>query len=220
MLALEGIDGVGKSTAARALAERLRARGLDVAMHDFPVYDEPRFGPVIAAFLRGDLRIEGDRTPYVVAGLFAGNRAATAPQLRAERDAGRTLVCDRYHLSNAAYQGARLPAGASLDDFLQWVLDVELDVFGALRPDVSLWLRVPPELRPEREDAHARAYLEGREDDYEQDAALQQRVHDAYERLAELGAVVAVDCAPEGVLLPPDDVAAAVLAAAERALAP
>ena len=147
MLALEGVDGVGKSTATAALARLLSARGLDVAEHDFPVYEEPRFGPIIGAFLKGEVRIEGERTPEVVATLFAANRAATAPQLRAERDAGRTLLCDRYHLSNAAYQGARLPDPAKLDDFLDWILGVELDVMGALKPDVSLWLRLPLQLR-------------------------------------------------------------------------
>jgi dTMP kinase len=220
MIALEGVDGAGKSTATRAVAQRLRAGGLDVRVHDFPVYDEPRFGPLIAAFLRGELRVEGDRAPWLIATLFAGNRAATAGALRAELAGGATLVCDRYHLSNAAYQGAKLPPGASLDDFLAWVLDVELDVLGALRPDASIWLRVPLELRPARGRGDAaRAYLEGADEDvHEADAGLQRRVHEAYERLAALGAVVPVDCAPHGALLAPDEVAAAVLAAAAQAL--
>ena len=174
-------------------------------MHDFPVYDEPRFGPLLDAFLKGEVRIEGDRTPEVVATLFAANRAATAPQLRAERDAGRTLVCDRYHLSNAAYQGARLPDPSRLDAFLDWILGVELDVMGALRPDVSLWLRVPLDMRPHR----ARPG-----DVYERDLALQQRVHDTYERLAELGHVVAVDGVRDGQLLAPAEIARALRDAA------
>jgi dTMP kinase len=216
MIVLEGVDGVGKSTAAELVTRRLADRGLDVAHHDFPVYGEPHFGPLVAAVLNGGLRIEGDRRPEVIATLFAGNRAATAPALRAELDAGRTLLCDRYHLSNAAFQGAQLSDPAELDEFLQWVLDVELDILGVLRPDVCLWLRLPLELRPER-DGSSRAYLEGREDVYERDLALQARVHTAYEHLAGLGAVTPVDLAPEGVLLPPEAVADAVLAAIDAA---
>jgi dTMP kinase len=216
MIALEGVDGVGKSTAARLVAERLRGRGLDVAMHDFPVYDEPLFGPLTAGVLNGTIRIEGDRAPWVIASLFAGNRAATAPALRAERDAGRTLLSDRYHLSNAAFQGAQLKDPGLLDEFLEWVLDVELEVFGVLEPDICIWLRLPLALRPERDGAE-RAYLEGRDDVYERNLDLQQRVHAAYERLAQLGHVTAVDLAPQGTLLSPDAVAGAVLAAIDAA---
>jgi dTMP kinase len=204
MIVLEGVDGVGKSTASALLTERLRARGPDVALHDFPVYDEPRFGPLAAGVLDGSIRITGERAPWVIATLFAGNRAATAPALRAERDAGKTLLCDRYHLANAAYQGAQLQDPSQLDDFLAWLLDVELNIFGALRPDLCLWLKLPLELRPAR----------ARDDDvYERDLDLQRRVHGVYQRLAELGHVTAVDLAPDGELLPPDAVADALLAA-------
>ncbi|HEX6389702.1 MAG TPA: hypothetical protein VFZ89_09650 [Solirubrobacteraceae bacterium] len=204
MIVLEGVDGVGKSTASALVAARLRERGLDVALHDFPVYDEPRFGPLAAGVLDGSIRIAGERAPWVIATLFAGNRAATAPALAAERDAGKTLLCDRYHLANAAYQGAQLSDPAQLDAFLGWILDVELEIFGALRPDVCVWLKLPLELRPTR----------ARDDDvYERDLDLQRRVHGVYERLAQLGHVTAVDLAPDGELLAPEAVADAVLAA-------
>ncbi|MDX6677911.1 MAG: hypothetical protein QOE31_1963, partial [Solirubrobacteraceae bacterium] len=87
---------------------------------------------------------------------------------------------------------------------LEWLLDVELNIFGALRPDLSLWLKLPLELRPAR----------ARDNDvYERDLGLQQRVHGVYERLAELGHLTAVDLAPDGSLLEPDAVADALLAA-------
>jgi len=206
MIVLEGVDGVGKSTAAAGVAARLRKRGLEVVVHDFPVYEEPRFGPLAAGVLDGSIRIRGERAPWVIATLFAGNRAATAPALRAERDAGLTLLCDRYVFANAAYQGAQVPPD-ELDVFLEWLLAVELEVFGALRPDVCLWLRLPLKLRPHRDGG----------DVYERNLGLQQRVHHVYERLAELGHVTPVDLAPDGVLLAPDAVADAILAAIDTA---
>jgi dTMP kinase len=176
-------------------------------MHDFPVYDEPRFGPLAAGVLDGSITIGGERAPYVIATLFAGNRAATAPALQAERDAGRTLLCDRYHLANAAYQGAQVAPG-ELDAFLEWILDVELEIFGALRPDLCVWLKLALDLRPTR----------GRDEDvYERDLDLQQHVHGVYERLAKLGHVTPVELAPGGELLGPDAVADAVLAAIDAA---
>src|SRR5690242_6948866 len=107
MIVLEGVDGVGKSTASERVARQLTARGCDVAFHDFPRYDDPYFGPLTHAVLHGELKIDGPLRAKTIAALFAGNRAATAPQLQAELDAGRTLLCDRYTLANAAYQGAQ-----------------------------------------------------------------------------------------------------------------
>lgn len=208
MIVLEGVDGVGKSTAAALVADRLTARGCDIAFHDFPEYDDPAFGPLTRAVLDGSLRIEGAQKGRAIAALFAGNRAATAPALRAELAAGRTLLCDRYHLANAAYQGAQAADPDERDAVMRWVLDVELDVLGVLRPDLTVWLRLPLELRPPRGRAH---------DVYESDDAFQARVHDAYARLAELGELTAVDLAPDGALLSPEAVADAVLAAIDAA---
>lgn len=209
MIVLEGVDGVGKSTAAALVAERLTQRGCDVAFHDFPEYDDPAFGALTHAVLDGSLRIEGPLKGRAIATLFAGNRAATAGRLRSEQEAGRTLLCDRYHLANAAYQGAQATDPDERDAIMRWVLEVELEVLGVLRPDVSVWLRLPLDLRPPRGRDH---------DVFERDYAFQQRVHDAYARLAELGEITAVDLAPGGALLPPDDVADAVLAAVDAAL--
>jgi dTMP kinase len=203
MIVLEGVDRVGKSTAAQLVAARLRERGLDVAEHRSPAYDEPRFGPLTAGVLDGSIAVSGERAPWVVATLFAANRAATADALTAERSEGRTLVCDRYHLANAAYHGAQVPPERR-EEFVEWVLDVELRIFGVPRPDLCLWLKLPLELRPQRE----------RNDDlYERDLDLQRRVHDVYERLARLGHLVTVDIAPDGVLLSREAVADAILAA-------
>ncbi len=207
MIVLEGVDGVGKSTAAAGVATRLRERGMDVVVHDFPVYEEPRFGPLAAGVLDGSIRVSGERAPWVVASLFAGNRAAVAATLRAEHEAGLTLLCDRYHLANAAYQGAQVPR-EQLDVFLEWLLAVELEVFRVPRPDLCVWLKLALDLRPAR----------GRSEDvYERNLGLQQRVHGVYERLAELGHVTPVELAPAGELLGPDAVADAVLAAIDAA---
>ena len=106
----EGIDGSGKSTQARQLAERLRAAGHDVVETREP-YDCPA-GRKIRQMARSSERV----APEQELAWFQEQRRehvrdVIAPALRA----GRIVVCDRYFLSTVAYQGARgLDAAAIL----------------------------------------------------------------------------------------------------------
>ena len=100
---LEGIDGSGKSTQARLLADALRARGRDVLLTR-----EPGGSPGAEAIR--DLVLAGEPgrwSPVTEALLFTAARRdhlerAVEPALAA----GRTVVCDRYADSTRVYQGA------------------------------------------------------------------------------------------------------------------
>lgn len=213
LIALEGIDGAGKSTVIALLAERLREDGREVACYDFPDYDEPRFGPLVARFLRGDFGSLGDAEPWFVGMLFAGNRAERAAAIRADLAAGRTVLCDRYSYSNVAFQTAKLESGAERARLAHWLEHLEFELLGAPRPDVSFWLRVPPALRPAARARGERPYLDGRADVHESDEALQLRVHAAYEQLAESHRdIQVIECAPMGELLTPAAIADALRA--------
>lgn len=103
LLVIEGIDGTGKSTTARALADALRAAGDTVVLSREPT-DGP-FGRRIRELAR-----EGrdSVSPAQEAELFENDRREHARDVIAPAlDAGRTVVLDRYYFSTAAYQGAR-----------------------------------------------------------------------------------------------------------------
>jgi dTMP kinase len=212
LLAIEGVDGAGKSTVTALLVELLRERGHAVATYDFPVYDAPQFGPLIARFLRGGFGPMNQSEPWFVGMLFAGNRAELAPSLRADAAAGRVVVSDRFSYSNVAFQSAKLGPDEDRDAFADWLAHLEFEAFGVPRPAVSFWLHVPLALRPgvaaERGD---REYLDGGVDVHEADESLQLRVHEAYAYLAATRPdVETIECAPGGVLLPPAAVAEAL----------
>ena len=102
LIALEGLDGCGKSTQLVRLREALRARGRDAVLTR-----EPSDGPTgqrIRAMARSgqavapaeELRwFQDDRRDHVT--------RVVAPALAA----GRWVLTDRYFLSTVAYQGAR-----------------------------------------------------------------------------------------------------------------
>lgn len=81
-IVLEGLDGAGKSTQIRLLRRLLAERGVESEYVHFPRFDAPVYGELIARFLRGEFGGVGQVDPYLVALLFAGDRADFAPQIR------------------------------------------------------------------------------------------------------------------------------------------
>jgi dTMP kinase len=101
-ISLEGGEGVGKSTQVRALADALRARGIDVL-----VTREP--GGSKGAEMIRDLLLGGEDERWgakAEALLFAAARADHVEKvIRPALEAGRWVLSDRFADSSLAYQG-------------------------------------------------------------------------------------------------------------------
>ncbi len=184
-IVLEGLDGAGKSTQVQRLRRFFEERGLKVEYLHFPRFDAPVYGELIARFLRGEFGAADEVDSYLVALLFAGDRAGAAAQIRSWLDAGHVVLLDRYVWSNVAYQCAKLEGTDEERRRLrQWILDLEYGYNGIPRPDVSLFLDVPMgfvarKLAQQRE-GDDRAYLQGGQDIYESSLAFQRRVRETY----------------------------------------
>lgn len=101
LLVLEGIDGTGKSTQARLLADWLRSRGRDVVLSR-----EPTDGPHGTRLRQS--AATGRLSPEEELELFLLDRRQHIDELIAPAlAAGKTVVLDRYYFSTMAYQGAR-----------------------------------------------------------------------------------------------------------------
>jgi dTMP kinase len=101
LLAMEGIDGSGKSLQAAAVAAVLRARGMDCI-----VTHEPTTGPW-GMRLRESAR-KGRLSPAEELQAFLEDRKEHVRDvIRPGLQAGRVVITDRYYFSTVAYQGAR-----------------------------------------------------------------------------------------------------------------
>src|SRR5438445_2927519 len=100
-LSLDGLDGCGKSTQCRLLADWLRAQGREVTCCADPG------GTAVGDVLR-DLLLDRRRrmTLACEALLFMASRAQlTAEIIRPALEAGHVVISDRFLLANVVYQG-------------------------------------------------------------------------------------------------------------------
>lgn len=170
LIALEGIDGCGKSTQARLLVEALRRRGVPVGPLDAPgaVVREPGGTPLGEGIRELLLHRDHAVGAWAEALLYAAARSQLADAvLRPALAAGRVVVLDRYVDSSLAYQGHGRGLG------IDAVLQVNESATRGLFPDLSLVLDLPRRVAAARRSAAPdRIEAEGDE--------LQERVADGY----------------------------------------
>lgn len=211
-IVLEGLDGAGKSTQIRMLRQLFADRGVESEYVHFPRFDSPVYGQLIARFLRGEFGGVQEVDPYLVALIFAGDRADAAPQIRQWLDEGKAVVLDRYVYSNVGFQCAKLPAGEERDRLADWIVNLEFGHNALPRPDLSLFLDVPfaftERKLSEVREGDDRDYLQGGQDIHEASLQLQQDVRSVYlASAAKDPSLRVVDCSdasgamesPEGI---------------------
>ncbi len=134
-IVFEGTDGSGKSTQMKLLAQYLEKRGISVAMTHEPTASA--FGKLTHACMRGEV----ETGEYAIAAMFAADRLdhIENPEtgMLAMLAAGTTVLCDRYYFSSFAYNGGIVP--------LAWVEALNRPAMELLRPDLVLFLDLPPE---------------------------------------------------------------------------
>ncbi|MEO8290538.1 MAG: dTMP kinase [Gaiellaceae bacterium] len=167
-ITFEGVDGSGKTTQVRLLAEYLRGEGRDVVDTREPG------GTALGEQVR-DLLLHSDRVaPWAEASLFTAARAQLVDEvIRPALARGADVLCDRYIDSSLAYQGLARGLG------VERVLEVNLVATAGLLPDRTFLLLLPPEDAAGRRNAKPdRIESEG------EDFAAE--VDRAYRKLAEM----------------------------------
>lgn len=135
-ISMEGMDGCGKTTQREALVAHLRQLGWQIQVTREPGGDE------IAEKIR-TLILDPANTAMVdetEAFLYAASRAQNVRALiRPALAAGKAVVCDRFVDSSIAYQGGGRRLGT------RRVAEINAHAVDGTLPDVTIYLRMPPE---------------------------------------------------------------------------
>jgi dTMP kinase len=203
LITIEGLDGAGKSTLARGLADELAARGCAVALLREPGGVE--VSERIRALVQDPLLAVAPRAEAL---LYAAARAQLVDErLTPLLDQDMVVLLDRFVDSSLAYQGAGRALG--IDE----VRAINRFATGPLTPDRTLLLRLSPAdgRARQRERADSPDRIEGESEDFflATAAAYEQLARDEPERIRSLDASQ-----------PPEQVLSDALAAVSDLLAP
>jgi dTMP kinase len=139
-LTLEGIDGSGKSTQMRLLAEALRRDGHEVLTTFEP--GDTNIGRIVRQAV---LEIHEDVDPMAEILLFASDRAQHVQHLiRPALSEGKIVISDRYADSTRVYQGV---ARGFPSELVEQVVELAT---GGLKPDLTLFYDISVEEALER----------------------------------------------------------------------
>ena len=140
-IAFEGIDGSGKSTQVKLLAEFLTHKGHKVYTTYEPT--DSRIGVMIRDIFNH--RMEGDQR--VIAALFAADRLNhllnKTDGILKKLAEGYTVITDRYYFSSYAYHSVH-----NID--MEWVIQANALSADLLRPDLNIYIDISPEVSMER----------------------------------------------------------------------
>ena len=203
-IVIEGVDGAGKTTQIKKLAENLTARGHKVYVTCEPTCKSTLHAPTAVGAMIGDVLLgKLEMTPTGMAALFLADRILhnTDPEIgiKAALERGEWVICDRYYYSSFAYQGK--------DTDLDWVVRQNLDCPDIMRPDVCIFLDLSPEVARTRRDARETA-----QEIFERPEVKQSSIRDTFlavfDRLDDNIRIIDAD----GTI---DEVAARILCAVE-----
>ncbi|NJM35134.1 MAG: dTMP kinase [Rhodomicrobium sp.] len=200
-ITLEGGEGAGKSTQAKVLRDKLADYGYDVVLTREPG-GSPRAEAIRALLLSGKAKRFGPMGETLL--FYVARDSHLELTIRPALARGSWVVCDRFHDSTRAYQGAAGGASMAAIDALERI------VVGQTMPDLTLILDLPPEEGLKR--AAARAGSEGQETDRFE--AMSLRFHqNLREEFLEIAKAEPWRCVVINASQPPEKVASDIWAA-------
>ncbi|MCK5466534.1 thymidylate kinase [Candidatus Parcubacteria bacterium] len=143
LIVIDGIDGAGKATQTKILIRHLKKLKHKTATLDFPQYYNNFFGKMTGRFLNGEFGDAPNTNPYLASVLYAADRWETKNKIEKWLREGKIVILDRYSSSNQIHQGGKISDPKKRKQFLDWLEEMEFNVFKIPKPDLIIFLNVP-----------------------------------------------------------------------------
>lgn len=143
---IDGTDASGKQTQFEKLQERLKKENIDYRVISFPNYDSPS-SALVKMYLSGEFGENAKNiSPYVASTFFAVDRYATfKKELEEYYESGGIILADRYTTANMVHQAGKIDNKEEREKFLNWLWDLEFNLYKLPEPTKVFFLDMPPE---------------------------------------------------------------------------
>ncbi|MCX7714346.1 MAG: thymidylate kinase [Clostridia bacterium] len=144
LIAIDGVDASGKQTHTQMLYDRFVSDGIPVRKLSFPMYEKPS-SSLVKQYLSGAFgKNPEDVNAYAASTFFAADRFATyRTDWGKDYQSGTLILADRYVASNMIHQAGKITDINEKNRFLDWIYDLEYNIYGLPKPDVQIFLDMP-----------------------------------------------------------------------------
>jgi dTMP kinase len=202
LIVICGTDGSGKGTQFRLLIDRLLQDGIDIRMTDFPQYGKKSAG-MVEEYLNGKYGSADDVGPYRASVFYACDRYDASHEMKRWIDEGKLIVSNRYVSANKGHQTGKIRDLAEREKYLDWLNNLEYNMFGIPKEDLNIMLYVPPEIGQKLVDKKQKGSHAGgqKRDIHEADINHLKNASDAYLYVAKKERWEIIDCTKNGELM-------------------
>ena len=207
LIVIDGTDGSGKATQVALLTEHLKKEGHKVKIVDFPEYYKNFFGAFIGHCLSEQYYNFLNVHPKIVSVIFAADRWESSEEMREWLKKGYVVIANRYVSAKQIHQGGKIKSAKKRNDFLKWLNEMEYDVFGIPKPNLTLYLSLPTKIVLELLDNRGsskmqREYLKRAKDVHEADVNfLINSRKSALKLEKEVPNFIKIECSEKGKIL-------------------
>ena len=145
LFVIDGTDGSGKQTQFDLLKKHLTEDGIEYRTVSFPNYDSPS-SSLVKMYLSGEFGENAkDVSPYIASTFYAADRYATFKKdLKEYYENGGIILADRYTTANMVHQAGKITDENEREKYLNWLFDLEFNIYGLPIPTEVFFLNMPP----------------------------------------------------------------------------
>jgi len=139
---IDWIDWSGKWTQVKIVEEKLKEMWKKVKILDYPRYEE-KSSFMVQKYLNGDYGKEV--WPKLSSMFYAIDRFDSSFGIKKDYEDYDYIISNRYVSANVIHQSGKISDKKERKEFIEWVEDLEYNIFGIPKPDLTIFLNVSPQ---------------------------------------------------------------------------
>lgn len=199
IIVIEGTDGSGKNTQMKLLSKKFEEKNINYKAISFPCYDKPS-SSLVKMYLDGDFGSDAmEVSPYIASTFFAADRyAAYKTDFGKFYNNGGIIISDRYVSSNMLHQASKIDNKEEKINFLNWLFDLEYNIYKIPKPDKVIFLNMPIEYSSKLLKNRDNRFDYKKEDIHEKNIEYMRRSYETACELAKMYNWEEIKCVIDG----------------------